>query len=74
MLARRLPRILPKLDDRAALEVTRIHSVAGLLPANAGLLQMSSHPGASEVRQTEAHWKAQLGSAIAAHGADHAHR
>jgi magnesium chelatase family protein len=31
MLARRLPGILPPLDDRAALEVTRIHSVAGLL-------------------------------------------
>ena len=32
MLARRLPGILPPLDDDAALEVTRIHSVAGLLP------------------------------------------
>jgi len=31
MLARRLPGILPPLDDEAALEVTRIHSVAGLL-------------------------------------------
>jgi magnesium chelatase family protein len=33
MLARRLPGVLPPLDDSAALEVTRIHSVAGLLPA-----------------------------------------
>ncbi|HET7572960.1 MAG TPA: YifB family Mg chelatase-like AAA ATPase [Gaiellaceae bacterium] len=32
MLARRLPGILPPLDEDAALEVTRIHSVAGLLP------------------------------------------
>jgi magnesium chelatase family protein len=32
MLARRLPGILPPLDEEAALEVTRIHSVAGLLP------------------------------------------
>jgi magnesium chelatase family protein len=32
MLARRLPGVLPPLDDSAALEVTRIHSVAGLLP------------------------------------------
>src|SRR5437762_2658461 len=32
MLARRLPGILPVLDAAAALEVTRIHSVAGLLP------------------------------------------
>jgi magnesium chelatase family protein len=31
MLARRLPTILPSLGDDAALEVTRIHSVAGLL-------------------------------------------
>jgi magnesium chelatase family protein len=33
MLARRLPGILPLLGDDAALEVTRIHSVAGLLAA-----------------------------------------
>ncbi|HJZ60970.1 MAG TPA: YifB family Mg chelatase-like AAA ATPase [Miltoncostaeaceae bacterium] len=39
MLARRLPGILPRLDDAAALEVTRIHSVAGLLPPGAGLLR-----------------------------------
>jgi magnesium chelatase family protein len=32
MLGRRLPGILPPLDPDAALEVTRIHSVAGLLP------------------------------------------
>ena len=31
MLARRLPGILPPLDEPAALEVTRIHSVAGLV-------------------------------------------
>jgi magnesium chelatase family protein len=31
MLARRLRGLLPVLDDEAALEVTRIHSVAGLL-------------------------------------------
>ncbi|TML04223.1 MAG: ATP-binding protein [Actinobacteria bacterium] len=31
MLARRLPGILPPLDDDVALEVTRIHSVAGLV-------------------------------------------
>ena len=31
MLARRLPGILPPLDGEAALEVTRIHSVAGLV-------------------------------------------
>lgn len=39
MLARRLPGILPVLDDDAALEVTRIHSVAGVLPAGHGLVR-----------------------------------
>ena len=39
MLARRLPGILPRLDDADALEVTRIHSVAGLLPAGARLIR-----------------------------------
>ena len=38
MLARRLPGILPPLEPEAALEVTRIHSVAGLLPSGAGLI------------------------------------
>src|SRR6185437_13023523 len=31
MLARRLPSIMPPLEEEAALEVTRIHSVAGLI-------------------------------------------
>ncbi|HET8892895.1 MAG TPA: YifB family Mg chelatase-like AAA ATPase [Gaiellaceae bacterium] len=39
MLARRLPGILPPLDAEAALEVTRIHSVAGLLPAEHALIE-----------------------------------
>jgi magnesium chelatase family protein len=39
MLARRLPGILPPLDDDAALEVTRIHSVAGLLAPGHGLIR-----------------------------------
>jgi magnesium chelatase family protein len=39
MLARRLPGILPQLGDDAALEVTRIHSIAGLLPAGSGLVR-----------------------------------
>ncbi|MCX8040058.1 MAG: YifB family Mg chelatase-like AAA ATPase [Planctomycetota bacterium] len=39
MLARRLPGILPALTDDEALEVTRIHSIAGLLPAGCGLLR-----------------------------------
>ncbi|HEY3962606.1 MAG TPA: YifB family Mg chelatase-like AAA ATPase [Gaiellaceae bacterium] len=40
MLARRLPGILPLLDDDAALEVTRIHSVVGVLPAGGGLIRV----------------------------------
>src|SRR6478672_4432450 len=39
MLARRLPGILPPLDDEAALEVTRIHSVAGVLAPGSGLVR-----------------------------------
>ena len=38
MLARRLPGLLPPLAESAALEVTRIHSVAGLLSAEQPLL------------------------------------
>ncbi|MFN8222309.1 MAG: YifB family Mg chelatase-like AAA ATPase [Gaiellales bacterium] len=37
MLARRLPGILPPLTDEEALEVTRIHSVAGAGPSRASL-------------------------------------
>ena len=51
MLARRLPSIIPPLTRPEALEVTRIHSVAGLLPAGAGLVSMppfrAPHHGAS---------------------------
>ncbi|MFF0719529.1 YifB family Mg chelatase-like AAA ATPase [Micromonospora sp. NPDC003816] len=39
MLAERLPSILPTLDDGAALEVTALHSVAGLLPAGGRLIR-----------------------------------
>ncbi len=42
MLARRLPSILPPLDIREAIEVTRIYSVAGLLTE--GLSLISSRP------------------------------
>ncbi|MSP90768.1 MAG: ATP-binding protein [Myxococcales bacterium] len=38
MLARRLPSILPPLDANEAVEVTKVHSVAGLLHSGAGLL------------------------------------
>ena len=39
MLARRLPTLLPPLDFDEALTVTKIHSIAGLLPADRGLVE-----------------------------------
>jgi magnesium chelatase family protein len=39
MLARRLPGILPPLEPDEALEITAIHSIAGLLPPSSGLLR-----------------------------------
>jgi magnesium chelatase family protein len=38
MLAERIPTVLPRLDPAAALEVTAIHSVAGVLPDGSPLL------------------------------------
>lgn len=38
LLAQRLPTILPALEPDEALEVTAVHSVAGLLPANRPML------------------------------------
>ncbi|HAD81064.1 TPA: hypothetical protein DCG35_01020, partial [Candidatus Edwardsbacteria bacterium] len=38
MLARRLPTILPRMSLAEALETTKIHSVAGLLPVNSALV------------------------------------
>ncbi|HEV8461512.1 MAG TPA: YifB family Mg chelatase-like AAA ATPase [Gaiellaceae bacterium] len=40
MLARRLPGILPLLGDDASLEVTRIHSVSGVLGPGGGLVRV----------------------------------
>jgi magnesium chelatase family protein len=40
MLARRLPGILPLLGEQDALEVTRIHSVAGTLPPGRPLIRV----------------------------------
>jgi magnesium chelatase family protein len=39
MLAERLPTLLPELDDTSALQVTALHSIAGVLPAGGGLIR-----------------------------------
>jgi magnesium chelatase family protein len=39
LLAQRLPSILPALSDEAALEVTALHSIAGVLPAAPRLIR-----------------------------------
>jgi magnesium chelatase family protein len=39
MLAERLPGLLPALEETAALEVSQVHSVAGLLGVQAGLIR-----------------------------------
>ncbi|MFN0172106.1 MAG: YifB family Mg chelatase-like AAA ATPase [Bryobacteraceae bacterium] len=39
MLAKRLPGILPELSFPEAIETTKVHSIAGMLPANTGLLR-----------------------------------
>ena len=53
MLARRLPGVLPPLTEDEALAVTTIHSVAGTLPAGAGLLRVrpfrAPHHTASDI-------------------------
>ncbi|HTP60085.1 MAG TPA: YifB family Mg chelatase-like AAA ATPase [Spirochaetia bacterium] len=53
MAARRLPSLLPELDREEALTVTRIHSIAGVLPSDAGLVhrppfRMPHHSASSE--------------------------
>ena len=53
MAARRLPTILPELEREEALLVTRIHSIAGVLPPNAGLItrppfRMPHHTASAE--------------------------
>ena len=38
MLARRIPSILPDLSFEEALEITKIHSIAGILPSDKPLI------------------------------------
>lgn len=39
MIAQRIPTILPRMTEKESLEVTKIHSISGLLEAGNGLLQ-----------------------------------
>lgn len=39
MIAQRIPTILPRMSEKESLEVTKIHSISGLLDAGAGLLK-----------------------------------
>jgi magnesium chelatase family protein len=39
MLAERLPSLMPDLDDRGAMDVSRVHSAAGTLHADSGLVR-----------------------------------
>src|SRR5690606_8021026 len=43
MLAERMPSILPPLDRQASLEVTAVHSVAGLLPPGRPLIDAAPY-------------------------------
>ena len=40
MIAQRIPTILPRMTEKESLEVTKIHSIAGQLDANGGLVSM----------------------------------
>ena len=42
MIAERIPTILPEMTEKEALEVTKIHSISGLLEPGQGL--MKKHP------------------------------
>lgn len=40
MIAQRIPTILPRMTEKESLEVTKIHSISGMLNAGEGLLKM----------------------------------
>jgi len=71
MLARRLPGILPPMSREEAVEVTRIWSVAGRLPAGSGLQRQrpfrSPHHGASSPALTGGGTDPQPGELSLAH-------
>lgn len=40
MIAQRIPTILPEMTEKESLEITKIHSIAGLLDSHEGLMKM----------------------------------
>ena len=40
MIAQRIPTILPEMTEKESLEITKIHSIAGLLDSHEGLMRM----------------------------------
>jgi magnesium chelatase family protein len=70
MLAARLPGLLPDLDSRAALEVSMIHSVAGLLEGGRLLMRppfREPHHSASQAALTGGGHRARPGEVSLAH-------
>ncbi|GID25786.1 YifB family Mg chelatase-like AAA ATPase [Paractinoplanes brasiliensis] len=54
MLAERLPSILPELDDEAALEVTALQSIAGVLPPDGRLVRRPPYQAPHHTASTAA--------------------
>ncbi len=78
MLARRMPGVLPPLSFDEALEVTAVHSVAGLLPPGTGLLGTrpfrAPHHSASEAALVGGGSAPRPGDVtLAHHGVQHYH-
>lgn len=72
MLAKRIPGLLPPMDTEEALEITKIHSVAGLIPQGNGLISerpfRSPHYTASAIALTGGGTSPRPGEMSLSHG------
>jgi len=72
MLAKRIPSILPPMSSEEALEITKIHSVAGLIPQGGGLISerpfRSPHYTASAIALTGGGTSPRPGEMSLSHG------